>query len=370
MNALMLATLWWGCASEAPPGEALEVSEIQVRVFLEGAPRSGGGKLVVQTEYDARGEVRVPELQAEGLEFELDGPPTAETIGDRDVVTQRYVYRGSDGHYEIPPLTASWTSPDGTVVEGSSTPVFLDVAVEPLRVGELSDIVEPNALWTIPWVPVLSVGAIFVAGLAMAFWPRREEEATPERRLPPHMAALKAWEAIRFDGALTDEDKARELSVIFRTYLEGALRFEASAWTTTEILAHLRSLVQLPEGNVPRAKRLLRATDRIKFAEERPSGELIEELDADLRAFVDATRPTSWQASEEESQAVAPAPARSASGWALTVLMVSLGAAVGMAAIEVAAMALGIADGVLHWAARLSLVALAAAAASILRVRR
>jgi hypothetical protein len=38
-------------------------------------------------------------------------------------------------------------------------------------------------------------------------------------------------------------------------------------------------------------RRILRATDKVKYAESRPSPEFFEELDSDLRAFIDATRP-------------------------------------------------------------------------------
>ena len=285
------------CTGSVPEDAGLGTVDppVEVRVLLQGAPRPGGGKLVVQTEYDTQGQVEVPTPTAEGLTFEPDGPPTMEALGPRDVVTQSYVFKGRPGHYEVPPLVATWSSHNGSdEVTAESLSLFFDIEVDPLSVGPLADIEEPAALRSFPWVPVVSIGAVFAVGLLVAFWPRgrrEEEEAAP---LPPHAVALAAWEAVRANPDLSDEDRARELSVIFRTYAEDALHFEASAWTTSEILVHLRGLEQLPDGNVPRAKRMLRATDKIKYAEERPTGELIEELDADLRAFIDATRPRVW----------------------------------------------------------------------------
>lgn len=298
MTGPLILVALWGCSTDPTPDQvpgAAVLEPVRVRVMLDGEPRPGGGDLVVQIDYDDDGAISVSELSAQGLSFTANGSPSLEDLGARDVVTQRYVYQGSSGHYEIRPLAVRWTPADGgEPVEATSTPVFLDIEADPLTGGDLADIEEPSAIWDIPWLPVLTVGGVFVLGMAVAFWPRRRQEEEVEAPLPPHEAALAAWEAVRWDAALSDEDKARELSVIFRDYTEAALGFEASAWTTSEILRQLRAMTRLPEGNVPRAKRMLRATDRIKFAEERPTEELIEELDADLRAYVSDTRPAVW----------------------------------------------------------------------------
>jgi hypothetical protein len=113
--------------------------------------------------------------------------------------------------------------------------------------------------------------------------------------VPPDVACLRAWDAVRRDTTLSIDEKAAALSVLFRAYVEDVLGFEATARTTSEILEHLRGLTHLPEGNVTRAQRVLRATDRVKFAEHRPAEDWLAELDADLRAFVHSTRPSVWR---------------------------------------------------------------------------
>ncbi|HMV70485.1 MAG TPA: hypothetical protein PKA64_26830 [Myxococcota bacterium] len=112
----------------------------------------------------------------------------------------------------------------------------------------------------------------------------------------PHLAALRRWEAVRADPSLDDHARALALSEIFRDYVEATLSFAARALSTTEILRHLEQLTFLPRENLPRAKRLLRATDRVKYADDQPGTDLFEELDSDLRAFVESTRPKSWDA--------------------------------------------------------------------------
>ena len=142
------------------------------------------------------------------------------------------------------------------------------------------------------------VAVLFFGGIWLAFRATSRGEPPELPPEPPDVAALQRWEAIRRDPTLDDMARAHALSQIFRTYVEAVLTFPATAWTTSEILERLRDMAHLPTGNVPRARRLLRATDRVKYAEARPGQDLLEELDADLRAFVGSTRPHSWNGEE------------------------------------------------------------------------
>jgi len=291
MRTLLVCWLLAGCGS-APPAVESEGPPVEVRAALEREPEGGGGVLVVRVEHDPDIDIDLPVPQASGLEFELLEAPDIEELGSANVITQRFRFSGSRGHYEIQPVTVSYPGPDGEPVTAQSDAIFLDLETDPVEVGEIEDIEDPAATGTsLPWI-LLGAGLV-AGGVVIAFWPRRSRPTVTKRPpLPPHLEALQAWEAVRADPSRTDEDKARELSVIFRRYVEAVMRVEATALTTSEILAYLQELRQLPQGNVPRAKRLLRATDRIKFAEERPSDELLDDLDADLRAFVEATRPS------------------------------------------------------------------------------
>lgn len=289
LGALLLA----GCTSETTP---VEEEPAQIRTWIDGEVTAKGGTLVVQSLYDPAGTLDLPQPQVQGLTFE-QGDVRVEQVGDHEVVTQRFAFTGQKGSYEITALTADWRGPEGEAFTAVATPVFVDLGVEPPDVGEPEDIVEPAPVRTIPWA-VLGGGALAVAlfggGLAVAFGPTRKRalpEVPPEA---PDVVAIRAWEAIRASTELDDYAKAQHLSKIWREYTEAVLGFPASAWTTTEILGHLRGLAHLPEGNVPRAKRLLRATDRVKFAEHDPERDFFDDLDADLRGFVDSTRPRNW----------------------------------------------------------------------------
>lgn len=251
-----------------------------------------GGVLVVQTRSVQATDLELPVPEVEGLTFSADGQPSQERLGDHTVITQRFRYTGKKGSYEIPALTVH-----AGELEAQSAPVWVDLGVEAPNVEQLGDIVEPDAIWTVPWTPIVAavgIGLLLGGGGLLALV--RLTRPKPKRviRTPPDLRCLDAWEKVWADASLTEEDKASELSNIFRAYTEEVLSFPATAWTTTEIVAHLTELKHLPEGNVPRAKRLLQATDLIKYAEEEADGEFLRRMDADLRAFVGSTRPRGW----------------------------------------------------------------------------
>jgi hypothetical protein len=296
MRACVVGLMALGaCATEGPSGDP---AAVMVRASLS-EETAGGGNLRIQTAYDPTGEIEIPTPDVEGLEFLPLGDAVVESVGHREVVTQTYAFSGAKGSYAVPAMTATWRSADGEFT-ASTSPLYVDLGVPaPGREGEIFDIANPGRVWTIPWVPVLAIGGVgmlMFGGIFLAFrkdW-RSEVGEAPEE--PPDRVALRRWEAIREDALLDDFEKAKALSSIFRDYTEAVLGFPASAWTTTEILARLSDLTQLTEGNVPRARRLLRATDRVKYAEQQPGTDFFSDLDSDLRAFISATCPHSWTA--------------------------------------------------------------------------
>ena len=284
-----------GCSGGPRAADAPDSELVFVRTWTEA-----GSTLVVQTRFDPGGEVTLPQPPADpasAMTFEPVGEPGRERIGGHEVVTQRWKWSATKGNYEIPALTAHWKGPESEA-DAASSPLFVDVDSEPLgREGDLADIEEPARVWTIPWRGIAlagGVGALLLGGVALAFRTggRRGPVYIPPE--PPDVVALRQWDAVRADPLLDDHQKAVQISRIFRVYAEVVLGFPATAYTTSEILARMVDLPHLPDGNVPRAKRLLRATDRVKFAGEAARTDLFDELDADLRTFIGSTRPHSW----------------------------------------------------------------------------
>ena len=297
----MMPILAWLLACGAPTPPPTEDPPVVARAWLEGSANAGSGTLVVQTRYDPAGDVTLPQPPAEptsAMAFAPKGEPERERIGDDEVVTQRWTWTAPKGSYEIPAFPVHWQAGEA-VADAATSPLFVDVQTEPLgREGDLADIEEPAAVRVIPWRAISiggGVAALLLGGVIVAFRSGRSRGPTYVPPEPPDVVAIRQWEAVRADPSLDDHAKAVQISRIFRVYVEAVLGFPATAWTTSEILARLVEMPHLPEGNTPRAKRLLRATDRVKFAGEAAKADLFEELDSDLRAFVGTTRPHQWR---------------------------------------------------------------------------
>jgi len=296
-----VSVLWWfGWFGPSAQGDLrlVDPGEPVIAVWLDGKVASGGGTLVVQSSTPRDATVDLPEPEVKDLRFDEQGEGRVEQLGDRQVVTRRYHFSGDANAYEVPALKATWSAGDASG-ELRSDPLWIDLGVEPPKVGELADIRDPRAVRAMPsvmWGVALG-GAVALLGAFVVWWRRERTVAPPPPPPPADVRALTAWENARSDASLSPMDLAVALSLIFREYAEEVLAFPAARWTTTESLQHLESLKHLPQGNVPRAKRLLRATDRVKYAEAAVDAEVFDELDADLRAFVDATRPARWESS-------------------------------------------------------------------------
>ena len=286
----VLIVALFACA--APP-EALEVdaNELEIATALVGAPTQRGGTLRVHAEGPLDTPWTISAPSSAGLTF-TETEDRTETIGPRRVRTQTYDFKGNAGQHLLEHVCA--TSGNATPV--CASPLYIDMGIAPDR-EQLIDIDDPSAVRAAPsWQTLAAVGgllALMGGGLFVAFRRRPEPIVTAVPPEPADQVAIRRWEAIRADVGLSDYEKTVALSHVFREYVQASLRFGALGWTTTEILTHLRGLAFLRREDVGRAKRLLRATDLVKFADRRPDTDFFEPLDSDLRAFVNNTRPRS-----------------------------------------------------------------------------
>ena len=269
---------------------------VEVRTWLSGPVGESGGAIVVQVEHpsDWMVELRAPEVS--GVVFAPAGEGRVETIGARVVDTRSWTFSAPPGAWEIPGFRATWSPSGASPGEVASSPLFVHVGGKADEAPAMVDIADPPRVRSVPWRPLdIAMAAVVAVGTALVVRRVRRKPASVAARVPPDVVAVMAWEATRADPTLDPHAKAVVLSRIFRDYVEAVLHFPATSWSTTETLDHLGSLPHLAEGNIPRARRLLRATDRVKYAEATPGADLFEDLDADLRAFIAATRPHVWE---------------------------------------------------------------------------
>jgi hypothetical protein len=287
-------------AGGQPAGTAAEAAPAPVAtVHVDRGDKGATLRLVVRS---ASGRPALPDApEVAGLTF---GPATdrTERVGAEQITTRSWPLTVGPGEHELAGLCADV---GGTAV--CAEPVWIDGAGPPARDGFVDVIAPPAPPRPWPWAAAL--GAALAVGAAVLAWRRRRvTEVVPVAPAaaplpPPHVEALDTWARLRADPALTDDARAKALSALFRRYLQRALGFPAEAYATSETLRHLRGLSALAAVEVERASRLLRATDRVKYAEARPGERFFDALDADLRGFIDATRPATPAADGREGGA-------------------------------------------------------------------
>lgn len=297
-RAPILAMVLIGCGSAGIP---LTQADLRVRTVLHEKPSNRGGKMEIQV--DALGDIEWTASDPAGKNLELySSGRRSEDIGERTVTTMTWVYTGEPGQYVIDPVCVSWKRGDEEPRDTCSTALFLDMGVQYER-PEMVDIAEPAAVWRLPhpawFVAVGGVGGLLLGGLFLAIRSRPEPAMSSVADEPPDLAAIRRWTAIRNDTALDDNAKAKALSHIFRQYTEVTLHFPALKWTTTESITHLQGLTSFDPADLHRARKLLRATDLVKFADQTTEGAFFDEMDADLRAFIDSTKPHLWDRRDE-----------------------------------------------------------------------
>ena len=118
----------------------------------------------------------------------------------------------------------------------------------------------------------------------MGVFKRLKKPAPPPPVVPADQEALAAWAAVLAEATLDDHERALALSQIFRRYLERVFSLPASAFTSAEVLALLQA--ELSDIHLGKSKRLLSATDRIKYARRGGGSALFRSLDEDFRERV------------------------------------------------------------------------------------
>ena len=196
---------------------------------------------------------------------------------------------------QVPPLTLSFTDADEKERKIMSNPLQLKVIsalkgeVDALDVKSIKGIMPVGrGLWKKGW-PYMSV--VLAALLAFGIWwfvrkrkIKREEVTYSD---PPYSVALKALDDLKGSGLFEKgEIKAYyfSLSEIVRKYMEGIRPFPAYEYTTDEIAARID---HEEDGEVIK---LLRQTDLIKFADNRPTAMQKEEHWSQARKYVDVTK--------------------------------------------------------------------------------
>ncbi len=249
-----------------------------VRLVLRGTPQL---------------EVEAEAPRCEGLDFELleNKHEDLETVGGAKEILE-YMVRGKPGSYVIQVPSARLIQEDGSRSPLEVAPLFVDLGVQGPS-ARLHGILLPSSRlssWW-PWLSGLAL-VVLVFGLLRILWSRHKHSSGAGRRIepePPHVMAIRAWESLMADASLGDLDRAMEMSVIFRGYLEQTYGWPARARSTTEITAALQGEGLAP-ALVEQATALLEPMDLVKYAGHGGGAGLQHALDGSFRSFLLSAR--------------------------------------------------------------------------------
>jgi hypothetical protein len=238
-------------------------------------------------------------LEVEGLEVALVGEEAGDD-GDRHWRTRTWSLAGDDGSYHVPAATLRFVGEGDAHRDVPAAAVDFDIGVQG-PTSDLEGLIAPPVPAPFPWKKWLAAGAGALGILALALWAWRRRQ----RRLnappppiplpPPDLEALEAWALLQADGDLDDHARAVGLSRIFRRYLERAMDgMLATTWTQQEILRALGNL-DLNAELLGCSRKVLSATDALKFARRGGGERFFSELDQDFRRVIERTRPQPLQ---------------------------------------------------------------------------
>ncbi len=244
-------------------------------------PELGREKDVVQLRREWQAIPRNDGLEQSQVRYTL----TSFRLGDHTISTNAIVCRVGDELFatHFPPVV-----------------VHVGTSLDEEASSELADIKPPQKLpgrvppWL--WIALGAALAAYAVGLATSrLWRRREAPARAVPSVPPHVAALRALEALRNRGLL-ERDECEPfyvaLSLILRTYLEGRFHLNAPDETTEEIVEEMSRSPELSGTQRNILQEFMRQADMVKFAQGHPDRQAMESAFDTTRRFVEQTKPS------------------------------------------------------------------------------
>ena len=229
-------------------------------------------------------------------------PVEMEKQGGRVVDTARYTLSIYEtGEFQVPPIAAEFTTPEGVTGTISTAPVVITVGGvgADAEGAELQDIAPPIAFGGITLFQVLVVLGILLLVAGLIAWIMLRGKKTrpvveqPVPKIPAGVRARQRLDAVR-DGDMIPRDRRREfateVSEILREYLDGRFGMGAVHMTTWEILEACRAH-DGTAAHTERVNAIQRGCDLVKFARYEPPAEEMRETLAHAYALVEATEP-------------------------------------------------------------------------------
>ncbi len=295
--AILAVTVCVGAARADEP-VALEVPNGPFHVgdpvtLSARVPTKAGEELVAPDLGGSLGKLAVREVHV---------VPPAPDAQDRAPRLSIVVQGFETGTIDVPPVPFQVREPGGKLDERTTGAGKLELA-SVLSSGEAqrkpADLAPPAELAFSRrklWMLAAAVGALLLVGALLGSWLAKRfggEKARPSPPpVPADLQALGDLDRLLGGQTLSKGELRRfhiELSAILKRYLESRFAFPAVERTTGEVERDLRRLAVDPLAQQP-ALEVLRACDRIKFANAATSLDESRERAAMVRGVVERTR--------------------------------------------------------------------------------
>ena len=139
----------------------------------------------------------------------------------------------------------------------------------------------------------LGVALTLILVALIALWKFLHRVIPPPPPVPAHRTAFDSLNKLEQDSIWTTPNvdaSAVALSLILRTYIEERFGIQAPDLTTEEFLLSVEEQAPWSDEKQDGLKRFFTATDRIKFAGDRPQKEVLDELMESVKEFVNSTK--------------------------------------------------------------------------------
>lgn len=191
-----------------------------------------------------------------------------------------------DGVWELKTEDGSYIVAVTLPGKEAPTALYLDVGKDGPSGGKMEDLAglppPPPPIW--PYILAAAVGVLAIIGAWLGLRRLMRKAPAPPPPEPADARARREWKELRARDDLSHEELARQLSAVYRRYVEATHGWPATQRTTRENLDNLAG--ELTAAQLECARHLLMAMDLVKFAEREARAELFDALDRDFDQLV------------------------------------------------------------------------------------
>ena len=243
-----------------------------------------------------------PLAEVEGLEIVKQSDPIVREEPGLQFLEQNITITSFDsGEYLIPQIPVRLIAGEQNELYHTNpiplSVMTIPVAVDSVQLAPIKDIIREEFAWLDALPYFLGALAVLIIGFLVWFFvfrkPASTEKNIPEIIRPPHEIALDKLEILEKQKWWQQGKLKRyysELTYISREYLENRFQVPALESTSGEILQKIQGMPEIDATLLEQLRRILNASDMVKFAKAEPPAAFHMEALEQTRAFIEVTQ--------------------------------------------------------------------------------